>query len=770
VRGTTVPTEPSMRPDRSAAFEHLLGQRGPGGPSNQPELVAIAVGCVGLLIQVVGYSLGWSGSVGPPVALWYLGFLLIVAPFAWLLLVPGRTGRQRLGASLVYSLLIYGSYFLSNPLMATRFDEMLHVSTLVSLVDESRFFQLNTMLPVSPHFPGLELATAGIHWLTGLPLIACQFLVVLTARATFVLALFLLAARIGRSPLVGATAVFLYSANPQFYFFNAQYSYQTVAIAMSLAAFYLLTRAFDSSEHRPWRELLAVQLCFGALVVTHHLTSWLLLGALWALAVLFLVAGERRRGRLTLVTAEIATMLVAAWTAVIAPLLLDYLGPIFDTARSELLTALDGEGTRSVGAATDGSSAPTWEIMLMAGSLLIWAVVLLPAAFRVLRGDGLGTSRGRYLPLAVALLFPGLQLARLSEAAAEVSDRASTFVYMALALVVGVWLASRLQVFKQLVVPAAIVLVLGGTLIGSGPDMRLVPGPFVAGAQQRGIDSTSIAVAQWSGTYMPKGSRIASDSALNRLLPNYGEVVPVTNAGNFSDVTPMFLSTSLNQESLSLILHNDIDFLVLDTRLVGAKVKIGSFFEGSSGYGPEAVTVQAAQFDKFANQPGFDLVLDGPVKIYDVRPLRGAPQTFAHRDTPGLPGAWTPWQVGLTLLLLLVGLALRGRLLDPRRFHARDFWRVAVVLPIVMVLGAAGVATGFPHVAGGIAAVVLLYVLVAATNRPASIPAWPTPGEWRWSLAITVTCTASIALAVWSAWHGLLDFTALPPPTAGGSS
>ena len=58
--------------------------------------------------------------------------------------------------------------------MATRFDETLHVTTLVDMVDQHRFFYPNTMLPVSPHYPGLEFATAGVHWLTGLPLIVCQ--------------------------------------------------------------------------------------------------------------------------------------------------------------------------------------------------------------------------------------------------------------------------------------------------------------------------------------------------------------------------------------------------------------------------------------------------------------------------------------------------------------------------------------------------------------------------------------------------------------------
>jgi hypothetical protein len=204
--------------------------------------------------------------------------------------------------------------------------------------------------------------------------------------------------------------------------------------------------------------------------------------------------------------------------------------------------------------------------------------------------------------------------------------------------------------------------------------------------------------------------------------------------------------------------------------MVGKTVKSGSYFEASTSFGEQGLTVLPEQFSKFENQPGFDLVLDGPVRVYDVRPLRGAPTPFAHRDPPGLPGSWTPWQVGVTLLLLLAGLAFRGRLLDPRRFRARDLWRVAILLPTAMVLGVIGVAAGFSPVTGALVAVVLLYVLVGSTRRPRPLGVWYEPGIWQWGLVIGFTAAASVALAIWSTWHGLLDFSALPPPASGGGS
>jgi hypothetical protein len=162
-------------------------------------------------------------------------------------------------------------------------------------------------------------------------------------------------------------------------------------------------------------------------------------------------------------------------------------------------------------------------------------------------------------------------------------------------------------------------------------------------------------------------------------------------------------------------------------------------------------------------------VLDGPVRVYDVRPLRHAEQTFADRDPPGLPGGWTPWQVLATCMLVLLGLLARGRLLDPRRFRARDVWRPAVTLPAAMLLGAVGVLAGFNPLGGLIAASVLLYVLVQLSPRPEPL-GLGRRDTWAWGVPTGLLVAATVGLAVWAAWQGLLDHSVLPPPSVGGSA
>ncbi len=754
------PEAPARRPSGDSAL--------PGWILRRPETLAILVALIGLFVQVVGYSRGWGNQTGA-IELWYVGYALIIAPFAGLLVVRDRSAHQRLGAALALSLIAYASWLLSNPLLSTRFDENLHVTTLVDLVEKAEFFHLNSMLPVSPHFPGLELATAGIHWLTGLPLFACQVIVVAAARITFVTALFLLASRIGRSPLAGGCAVFVYAASPQFYFFNAQYSYQTVAIAMVMAAFYLLTRAMDSPQERPWNLLISAQFCLGALAITHHLTSWITIATLWLLAIFFWLGKERRRFRLTLITAEIATAVVAAWTAIIAPLLIEYLRPIFSEATSQLAAILEGGETRSVGAAGDGSTAPAWELAVMGASVLLWSIVLLPAGWAAWRRGSIGTTRARYIPLLIALAFPLTQASRFSEAASEIADRGSTFIFMAMALVVGAWLARHVSSLGLLLIPSALIMVVGGTIIGSGPDWQRVPGPYLAGAQQRSIDAESVQVAEWIGRYVPDGSNVAADTTFSRLLPNFADVTAVTLSGGFDIVTPMFISESMDRYSLGLVLRNEVDFIVVDTRLVGRTALSGSFYEGSSGFGDAASTITPAMIAKFVDEPGFELVLDSPIRVYDVRKLRGVPAVFEDRPDPGLPGTWSMWQVGYTGVLLTIGIFLRRRVFDLRRFRAGDAWRFALLIPAAMLIGAVGVLMGFSAVSGAITATALLYIVLRFSTNPSRDPSLPRVG-WEsriWGGLIGLIVVQTVALAVLSTHDGLLEAPPLPPPASG---
>ena len=151
-----------------------------------------------------------------------------------------------------------------HPLLLDSFDELAHIGTLARLLDSHALFPTNTILPVSPYYPGLELATAGTRWLTGLPLVLDELIVLAAVRVVLVLVIFLVAERACRSSRAGGIAVLVYAAGPQFYGFDSQYAYETLALAFAAAAVYLLFVSIDSEHPRMrrlfrWRSVASVR-------------------------------------------------------------------------------------------------------------------------------------------------------------------------------------------------------------------------------------------------------------------------------------------------------------------------------------------------------------------------------------------------------------------------------------------------------------------------------------------------------------------------------
>ncbi len=728
----------------------------------------IALSGIGLLLQGIGDAVARHGHQSPAVALFLCGIALEFGGCAWRLLSAETTRRERVLVSVVLGLGLFASYVMLEPLLLDTFDELDHVGTLARILDSHALFPTNTVLPISPYYPGLELATAATKWITGLPIVIDQLVVLSVIRIVLVLGVFLVVERATHSSRAGGIGVLVYAASPQFYGFDAQYAYETIALAFAVGAVYFLFFSVDAARPRMGRAFVLALGSVAAVVISHHVTGWLTIGFLVAwTAGLFLVARpvrlplvsrwrlfrwrpsfwpapdistqalsashseelrERRRAqaRIVGVATAVGVAIGAAWTVFVFHLLTPYLGPIFSDAYTEVREALgNGHGDRTLFKSSSGGASPHWEVGLILLSALCWCLVLLPALYSVVFKRSVRGGALRYIPAVIAALYPLSVLANVTSGSKLVAERATTFIFFGVAVVIGAWLATRIArergVIERLgTIAVATVVFLGSLLFGIGPLVSLLPGPYVVGGDNLSYGSPSLAVAHWADTHLPAGSNVAADKDNGVLLNAIGGVDSVTAEGGLVNPELLYFDRSLSIYDIYLIRKADIRYLVVDDRLAQGLPLYGTYI--AEGEPPERLGLP--QLTKFDSYPFIKRIYDnGPIQVFDLTQLLPS----SARAAPAGPVAGgSGLNVGVFVLAVLAGGLWLLRL--RRRRSARDLPHLVLCgLVAALVIGVFGAfLVRLLHLPPEAVAVVVLIVLLALSLRP---PSWRLPGR-----------------------------------------
>jgi hypothetical protein len=688
-----------------------LGQRAAGPSADAPRTAthrltgtglgastwAVLLSTAGVVLQVIGYAQARTGGNGVP--LFYAGLLVLILPCAWVLLGSAAGRQARFLMSLWVGFALAVSLWLANPTVLGRFDELLHQGTLWQLVERRELFSLNTLLPISPYFPGLELVTGAVHWLTGLPALPSTLIVVVGSRLLLMAALFGVAERLTGSPRAAGIAALLYAGSPQMYMFNAQFAYQTLALALALSAVYFTLRAVDERSRVAFG--LAV-LTLGLLAVTHHLTSWLVLGLLVATAGWLAVTGYRGAARVVGALAAANLLVVAAWAGIVGRRLYDYLAPLFEQAAAQLIGIATGSAApRTLFQDGGANITPLWQRGVMLAASLVWSVLLVMAlvsAVQRMSSDRplLRGRRASWLVLGIAAGYPALLLSRFSPAASEVADRASTFVFLGLALLVAAWFVRARPVPTVVGTIIAGLLLTGGVLLGSGPDWSRLPGAWLPSADQRSVDASSLAAAEWARGHLLDGDGIAADRVDAALLLAIGRQQPVTpmaRAG--TDLGTLYRADTVD-DVRGVLATGDVRLVLVDRRLADATPYISAYFEPNDG--AAAAPPTAAQLAKFANQPDVATIYDnGNVVIYDVSAVRGLPPVRVSAAEP-VAGPELDSVSPVSLAAVVIGLGAALLLRRRRPGDAVDQLVTGTVLGVAALLavGFVMVLTGAP--------------------------------------------------------------------------
>lgn len=588
-----------------------------------PELSLTVAG--GLALVAAGNALARDGSELGQLA-FYGGLLLLVLPTALRLLMPAAEGTERVSLVALLAVGLFLCKFVHDPIGFGGYDEFLHWRTSQDIIASGQLFTPNTLFSVSAYYPGLELATDALVNTAGIPIFEAGVIVLLAARLVFLVSLFFFLAMVSGSTRVAGIACLVYMANPKFLYFNAQYSYESLALPLAALVLYLLVRRGHSGPAR-WLGFTIIGLVtLPAIVVTHHVTSAMLaiFLVLWALVGLVLRRRERARpGRAALLT----VVLIAGWVALVASVTVGYLAPAVSSTLAELLRLMAGDiDPRELFVSPSGEVAPLWERVAGSASaflLLVLSLLGLFVVWRRYRTNAAVVTLG-----LVAAIYPLTLAARLTSVGAEVSGRTPEFLFVGIGLVVALALVRLSFAGRRGTLQAAAalsvvgILVVGGVIVGL-PRWARLPGPYLVSADGRSIEIEGITAAEWAREYLGEGNVIVADRVNRLIMANWGQQQIVSTYETRLPIRRLYLASEIGPGQHDIVRAAGIEYLVVDRRLSSAPPTVGHYFDrGERRLIDNDQPLDPQILAKWDRDPDVSRIYDsGNIQLYDVTAL-----------------------------------------------------------------------------------------------------------------------------------------------------
>jgi hypothetical protein len=595
------------------------------------------------LIAIAAAYAGGQGGWPWATDLYWGALAALFFPVAMRAAWPAVSRRERIGLIVMLGMALYLVKVLQSPSAFIQFDELLHVPTAVSIFEKHHLFSLNSLLPISPLYPGMEIVTTAIAHLTGLSIFSSGVLLLAVVRVIVILSLFLLFEKISGSSWVASLACLIYMGNSGFLLFHSMFAYESLGLAFLVLV--LLSEVVTASFVRYRAALFALTLpLLGALAVTHHATTGFAVALLLLLPIMHMACGSPKpQIKRAAVIGCLALAVSLGWSTLMGNPVEGYLAPVLKSGGHEFYQLLTGGSHgRKLFVGEDGSALPIWQRVATVTATLLACIALALGFFRTLgRGQpgethpirkpilavfGFGSNARAALLTVLAIGFPASVLLRLTRAGWEVGNRLGAFVFLGVALVgaiaiVHFWLARSQGRFQAAAVGAILtVLFLGGAISGSAQTAVLTG--YKVSADALSIEPLGVAAASWTKQRLGKGWRFAADRVNRLLLATYGRQRPVTTLQDRIDVSNLLLGDRLSSEDLNTITSGEVDFLLVDLRLSRALPLVGVYFETGEDPALHASPPSTRALLKFGGLPGVSRTFDnGLIQIYDVRSL-----------------------------------------------------------------------------------------------------------------------------------------------------
>jgi hypothetical protein len=578
----------------------------------------------GLLICSLADALS-RGTVVPAMGIYWAGILVISVPIFYRLTSRDASDRERLALVALLGLSLYGVKVLRDAPMFTFNDELIHAFNAQQIASHKHLFHENPILEVTPYYPGLEGATSALVQLSGLSIYTAGTVLVAAARLSLITALFFLFRRVSGSARTAGLGAAIYAGNFNFFFYSAQYSYESLALPLLVVVLMLLAERETSPRQRLRDWAPPIGLGIAAIVVTHHLTSYALFAVIAALAVASWACKRSWRPPNPWPFAIFTGALALGWLLIAAGSTVGYLKSPLTSAIEAIGNTVSGEAPPR-GLFQSGSSyvAPT-PLDARAVAVAAVAVLAICLPFGLFRL----WQRQRRQPFVIvfslaALGFFATLALRLAPAAWETGNRASEFFFIGLAFVVASaglqnWKPrSSARLGRAVATLALAVILIGGAISGWPWDTQLAQ-PLRVAANGGDIVSQPLSLAEWASGEVP-GGRFAAPTADANMLLFPGDKTVLT--GSSPDVADVLTDPTLASWQLPLLRHNDLRYVVVDRRKVSADGIRGYYFSQDDS-SDSAPLLPDSVVTKFQRVPGAARIYsNGAITVYDLEGKR----------------------------------------------------------------------------------------------------------------------------------------------------
>jgi hypothetical protein len=578
----------------------------------------------GLLILAWAFVESRAANESAQLLLW-IGLAVIILPVVIRLasVVPFR--QERIALVLILGLALYLVKVMHSPIAFTFPDELSHLRNVREIMESHRLFQETPVLPVTAFYPGLPTITSTLSSLSGLSAFSAGLLVIGAARLILFLALFLLFEQVSGSARIAGLATFFYMANPNFLYWTAEYAYEPLALPLLILVLFMVAKkemTNDGTRSGAWT--VAALLVLLTVVITHHMTSYILTGLLGAITVLFIIFSRGKRwGPWQLTLAGLFASFF--WLIFVANLTIKYLSPVLGGAIQAFVKMIAEEETSrqlfmsSKGPTEATSSTPLWEQLVAMGSVVVIALGLPLGALEIWK-----RHRSKVFAIllgAIALSYLPVQMLRFTKAGWETANRSSEFLFIGIGFVLALgvirfWLSHWSGWTSKIILGGLSVALFFGGLIAGWPPRARLSRPYVIGTGEYLVRPPTVTVAEWMLDYLGPDNRIAASKADAKVFGAHDQH-PFTDSG---PIKKMFLSEEFGRSERKTLLRRDVQYVASNRKNVSWDNMIGYYFYSLfTNRSSDLRLIEPQIFGKLEGVEGITRMLDsGDLVIYDV--------------------------------------------------------------------------------------------------------------------------------------------------------